>query len=52
MVPIDKNLIDKKMLNEFEKKWLNDYHNKVFNKLKIFMRQDEILDLKEACSAI
>ena len=52
MVPIDKSLIDKKMLNKFEEKWLNDYHNKVFNNLKIFMRQDEILDLKEACSAI
>ena len=52
MVPIDKSLIDKKMLNKFEEKWLNEYHNKVYNNLKTFMRKDEIMDLKEACSAI
>ena len=52
MVPIDKSLIDKKMLNKLEEKWLNEYHNKVFNNLKTFMRKDEIKDLKEACSAI
>ena len=52
MVPIEKNLIDRKMLNKFEERWLNDYHNKVFNNLKTFMRKDEIIDLKEACSAI
>ena len=52
MVPIDKSLIDKKILNKLEEKWLNEYHNKVFNNLKTFMRKDEIKDLKEACSAI
>ncbi len=52
MAPIDKDLIDKKLLNKFEEKWLNNYHNKVFNNLKKFMRKDEIIDLKEACSAI
>ena len=28
MAPIDKNLIDKKILNSDEKKWLNKYHKK------------------------
>ena len=36
MVPIDKDLIDKKFLNMNEKKWLNQYHKGVFNKLKHF----------------
>ena len=26
MVPIDKDLIDEKILNKNEKKWLNNYH--------------------------
>ena len=30
MAPIDKELIDKALLNEKEKKWLNDYHSRVF----------------------
>ena len=36
LVPIDKELINKNILNKTEKKWLNDYHNKVFNVLKIY----------------
>ena len=36
MAPIDKELIDKNLLNKKRKKWLNDYHQKVFkNILKI-----------------
>ena len=52
MVPIDKELIDKKILNYSEKKWLNEYHQKVFNCLKESMNNSEILELKKACSAI
>ena len=28
MAPIDKDLIDLKILNKNEKKWLNNYHKK------------------------
>ena len=52
MTPIDKNLIDKNILNEKEKRWLNNYHKKVFNNIKSFMNKFEIIELKIACSAI
>ena len=52
MVPIDKDLINKNLLNKSEKKWLNNYHMTVFNILKNSMNKLEILALKQACSAI
>ena len=52
MAPIEKELINKKILNDNEKKWLNSYHNKVFRILKKSMNKSEIQDLKKACSAI
>jgi Xaa-Pro aminopeptidase len=52
MVPIDKNLIDLKILNQNERSWLNSYHKEIFNNLKMFMNKTEILELKLACSAI
>ena len=52
MAPIDKDLIDSNVLNENEKNWLNNYHKKVFNNLKKFMNESEILELKKSCSAI
>ncbi len=52
MAPIDKELIDKNLLNKGEKEWLNNYHRKVFDKLKNLMSKNEIIELKKACSAI
>ena len=52
MAPIDKDLIETKMLNQNEKKWLNNYHKKVYNNLKNIMNRKEVLNLKKACSAI
>ena len=52
MAPIDKDLIDEKILNKNEKEWLNNYHKKVFNNLKGSMNRFEIDELKKACSAI
>ena len=52
MVPIDKDLINKNLLNKSEIKWLNNYHMTVFNILKNSMNKFEILELKQACSAI
>ena len=52
MAPIEKDLIDIKILNEHEKKWINSYHKKVFNNLKIFMNKIEMLELRKACSTI
>ena len=52
MAPIEKDLIDIKILNEHEKNWINNYHKKVFDNLKIFMNKIEMLELRKACSAI
>tara|TARA_B100001057_G_scaffold440602_2_gene474620 strand:- start:243 stop:1961 length:1719 start_codon:yes stop_codon:yes gene_type:complete len=52
MAPIDKELINKKLLSLEEKKWLNNYHKKVFNNIKGFMLKNEIQELKRACSTI
>ena len=49
---LDKDLINKNILNYKEKKWINKYHKKVFDNLKAAMNKSEILDLKNACSAI
>ena len=52
MVPIDKDLIDLKILNINETNWINNYHQKVFNKLNGFMNKKETFELRKACSAI
>ena len=52
LVPIDKDLINKSLLNEKEVDWLNKYHQKVFKILKFAMNKTEILKLKESCSAL
>jgi len=52
LVPIDKTLIEKKLLTSSEKNWLNKYHVKVFSNLKRFMNGFELKQLKQACSNI
>jgi Xaa-Pro aminopeptidase len=52
MAPIDKDLIDLKILNKNEKNWINNYHQKVFSNLNKFMNKKESLKLREACSTI
>ena len=52
LVPIDKSLIEKKLLNKSEIEWINKYHKKVFKSLKKFMNVSELKDLTKACSII
>ena len=52
MVPIDKECIDKKLLNNNEINWINNYHQKIFYVLKPFMNSTELKLLTKACSAI
>ena len=52
MAPIDKSLVNKKILKKNEIKWLNNYHRDVFQNLKKHMNKSELLDLKETCSKI
>jgi len=52
MVPIEKDLIKKKMLNKGEINWLNKYHTKVKKNLFKFMNFREKSSLINACSPI
>ena len=52
LAPIDKSLVEKKLLNKTEVKWLNNYHSKVYRNLKKFMTKSELIDLKNSCSNI
>ena len=50
LAPIDKSLIEKKLLNRNEINWLNNYHSKVFKNLRKFMNKLELIELKNSCS--
>ena len=52
MAPIDKSLIDKKILVENEINWINNYHRNVFINLKNYMNRNELSELSKACSKI
>ena len=52
LFPIDKNLIDLKMLDDNELQWINNYHKKVYESLSPFLNTEEKAWLKEKCSAI
>ena len=52
LAPIDKSLIEKKLMTKNEINWLNNYHSEVFKNLKKFMNRSEIIELKNACSNI
>ncbi len=52
MAPIDKSLINKKILKKSEINWLDNYHKDVFYKLKKYMNKSELIDLKLACSKL
>ena len=52
LAPIDKTLVEKKLLNKHEINWLNNYHTKVFNNLKKYMNKSELNELKNSCSNI
>ena len=43
MVPIEKDLINEKMLNSNEIQWLKNYHKKVLKNLKKSMTAKEII---------
>jgi Xaa-Pro aminopeptidase len=52
LAPIDKSLVEKKLLDKNEIKWLNEYHSKVYSNLKKYMNNSELIDLKKSCSNI
>ena len=52
LAPIDKSLIQKKLLSKNEIKWLNKYHLKVYYNLKKYMNKSELIELKKLCSNI
>jgi len=52
MVPIDKRLINKYLLNDEEIAWLNSYHQEVWNKISPHLNNDEKEWLSEACAPL
>ena len=52
IAPIEKELINKNILDRSEIKWINNYHYKVKKNLIKFMRPSEKKDLIKACSPI
>ena len=52
IAPIEKNLINKKILNKDEINWINTYHKKVKKNLLKFMSVSEKIDLAKACLPI
>ena len=52
LAPIDKSLVQKKLLDKTEINWLNKYHSKVYNNLKKYMNKHELSELKNSCSNI
>ena len=52
MAPIEKDLINKKMLSKKEIDWLNKYHSKVKKNLFKFMSPKEKANLIDTCSPI
>ncbi len=52
MVPIEKNMINKKILKKDEVKWIDNYHKKVKKNLFRFMSSSEKKDLTKSCSPI
>ncbi len=52
LVPIDKSLIIKKLMNKKEIKWLNEYHREVYKKIAKYMDKNELILLKKSCSNI
>ena len=52
LAPIEKDLILKDILNNFEIKWINSYHRKVQKSLLNFMSSKEKEGLKKACLPI
>ena len=52
LVPIDKKLINEKLLNNKEKDLLNIYHKKVFNKIYRYLSYEERIWLKDVTNPI
>ena len=49
ITPIEKNLINKKILSLNELKWLNNYHMKVKKNLSKYISAEEKKDFEKAC---
>ena len=50
--PIDLDFIDNNLLNQTERHWLNKYHENVYDKLNIYLDNEEKVWLKEVTSEI
>ena len=52
LAPIDRRLINRRMLNVKEINWLNDYHDRVYLSLKDFLDKDQLSWLKRETAPV
>jgi len=52
MFPYETKLIDLNLLTKKEKGWINNYHNKVYNKLSVFLMDKEKQWLQSKCKIL
>jgi len=52
LFPIDKKLIDLKLLTNIEIDWINQYHQEVEDQLRPLLKKDEVKWLEEKCREI
>lgn len=52
LAPIDRNLIDVKLLNTEERQWLNSYHMRVLGEVGAFLDGEAVQWLENACAEI
>lgn len=51
-VPFDLDGLDVSLMTQYEKEWLNWYHGQVYEKVSLFLSEEETIWLKEATRAI
>ncbi|MFR8206943.1 MAG: M24 family metallopeptidase C-terminal domain-containing protein [Alphaproteobacteria bacterium] len=52
LVPIDKRLINKYLLNHHETAWLNQYHRRVFEEISPLLEPELQQWLEKACAPL
>ena len=52
LAPIDRRLIEAKLLSEEERRWLNAYHARVLKEVGDHLEGDELAWLRKACAAL
>ena len=52
LVPLDKKLINKYLLNKQEEEWVNNYHKRIFKEISPLLDKETNIWLEKACSPL